>query len=128
MAPYGVIAFRVRQRRAISHANADADCNSRRGRKQGSPDRGHSENRFRRSSIVSNPRPHTSLPLRMVNAAGSLSSNLEDTSEIPAVAEPFFLEYDAKVTFSAVMNAQDLAKAAPGIEKAVKEHGQAIAA
>jgi enhancing lycopene biosynthesis protein 2 len=64
----------------------------------------------------------------MVNAAGSLSSNLEDTSEIPAVAEPFFLEYDAKVTFSAVMNAQDLAKAAPGIEKAVKEHGQAIAA
>jgi len=53
---------------------------------------------------------------------------LKDTSEIPAVAEPFFLAYNARVTFFPVMNAADLAKAAPGIEKAVKAHAKAASA
>src|SRR5215470_18903354 len=50
--------------------------------------------------------------------------DLQDSSQIPAVAEPFFLAYNAKVTFFPVMNAQDLTNALPGIAKAVKEHGQ----
>jgi hypothetical protein len=53
---------------------------------------------------------------------GIIVFDLKDTSQIPAVAEPFFLAFNAKVTLTPVMNAQDLLKAAPGIEKAVKEH------
>jgi hypothetical protein len=53
---------------------------------------------------------------------GFIVFDLKDTSQIPAIAEPFFLAFNARVTFTPVMNAQDLAKAAPGIEKAVKEH------
>jgi hypothetical protein len=59
---------------------------------------------------------------------GFIVFDMKDTSQIPAVAEPFFLAYNARVTFFPVMNAQDLANAAPGIEKAVKEHGKAKAA
>ncbi len=56
---------------------------------------------------------------------GFIVFDMKDTSQIPAVAEPFFLAYNAKVTFFPVMNAQDLANALPGIEKAVKQHGKA---
>jgi hypothetical protein len=59
---------------------------------------------------------------------GFVVFDLKDTSEIPAVAEPFFLNYDARIRLSPVMNAQDLAKAGPGIERAVKEHGKTMAA
>jgi len=54
---------------------------------------------------------------------GFIVFDLKDPSQIPAVAVPFFLAFHARVTLCPVMNAQDLAKAAPGIEKAVKEHG-----
>ena len=50
---------------------------------------------------------------------------MKDTSQIPVVAESFFLALNARVTFFPVMNAQDLASAAPGVEKAVREHGKA---
>lgn len=56
---------------------------------------------------------------------GFIVFDIKDTSEIPALAEPFFLAYNARVKFFPVMNAQDLTKAAPGIEKAVKEHTKA---
>ena len=59
---------------------------------------------------------------------GFIVFDLQDTSQIPAVAEPFFLAFNAKVNFFPVMNAQDLANAAPSIEKAVKEHGKAASA
>ncbi len=59
---------------------------------------------------------------------GFIVFDMKDTSEIPALAEPFFLAFNARVTFSPCMNAQDLANAAPGIEKAVKEHSKAAAA
>jgi hypothetical protein len=50
---------------------------------------------------------------------------MKDTSQIPVVAEPCFLAFNVRVTFFPVMNAQDLASAAPGVEKAVREHGKA---
>jgi hypothetical protein len=59
---------------------------------------------------------------------GFIVFDLKDTSQLPAIAEPFFLAYNARVTFSPVMNAQDLANAAPGIEKAVKTHSKAASA
>jgi hypothetical protein len=55
---------------------------------------------------------------------GFIFFDMKETSQIPAIAEPFFLAYNARVTFSPVMNAEDLANAIPGIEKAVKEHGK----
>jgi hypothetical protein len=36
--------------------------------------------------------------------------DLKDPSEIPSIAEPFFLQLNAKVEFSPVMNADDLKK------------------
>jgi hypothetical protein len=59
---------------------------------------------------------------------GFVVFDMKDTSELPAIAEPFFLAYNARVTFSPVMNAQDLAKAGPGIEKAVKAYSKAASA
>jgi hypothetical protein len=47
--------------------------------------------------------------------------NLEDASQIPAVAEPFFLWLKAEITFYPVMRPEDLAKAGPAIEAANKK-------
>lgn len=55
---------------------------------------------------------------------GSIVFDMQDQSQIPAVAEPWFLAFNAKISLAPVMNAEDLAKAVPGIAKAVKEHGK----
>jgi hypothetical protein len=52
---------------------------------------------------------------------GFIFFDLADASQIPAVAEPWFLMFNAKVSFRPVMNADDLAKAVPGIDRAVKK-------
>jgi hypothetical protein len=48
--------------------------------------------------------------------------DLKDTSQIPAVAEPWFLAFNAQVEIHPAMNLEDLKRAAPGIEKAVKNY------
>jgi hypothetical protein len=48
--------------------------------------------------------------------------DLKDTSHIPAVAEPWFLAFNARVEFHPAMNLEDLKRAAPGIEHAVKNY------
>lgn len=56
--------------------------------------------------------------------AASIVFDMTDTSQIPAIAEPWFLAFNAKVSFRPIMNPQDLAKAGPSIGKAAKEYGK----
>jgi len=54
---------------------------------------------------------------------GSIVFDMKDASQIPAVAEPWFLAFNAQVSLRPVMNPQDLAKAGPSIGKAAKQYG-----
>jgi hypothetical protein len=49
---------------------------------------------------------------------------MKDSSEIPAIAEPWFLAFNAELSFRPVMNPQDLATAGPSIAKAAQEYGK----
>jgi hypothetical protein len=55
--------------------------------------------------------------------SGSIVFDMQDTSQIPAVAEPWFLAFNAKISFRPVMSAADLAKAGSSIGKAVEQYG-----
>jgi len=58
------------------------------------------------------------------NRSGSIVFDLKDSSQIPAIAEPWYLAFNAKVSFRPVMNAQDLAAAGPSIAKAGQQYGK----
>src|ERR1039458_6457785 len=47
------------------------------------------------------------------NRSGSIVFDMKDTSQIPAVAEPWFLAFNAKVSLRPVMTPEDLGKAGP---------------
>lgn len=49
--------------------------------------------------------------------------NLNDASELPAIAEPWFLGLNAAIEATPAMIAADLQKAAPAIAQAVKTYG-----
>jgi hypothetical protein len=51
---------------------------------------------------------------------GILIMNMDDASQLPAIAEPWFLALNAAVEATPAMVPADLAKAGPAIEKAVK--------
>jgi hypothetical protein len=53
---------------------------------------------------------------------GFIFFDLKDQSQIPAVAEPWFLAFDAHIEVQPAMNLDDLKKAGPGIERAVKNY------
>jgi hypothetical protein len=55
---------------------------------------------------------------------GFIFFDLKDSSQIPAVAEPWFLAFDAHVELHPAMNLEDLKNAGPGIERAVRNHGR----
>ncbi len=47
---------------------------------------------------------------------------MRDASQIPAIAEPWFLAFNASIEIHPVMVPDDLAKARGAIEKAVKTY------
>jgi len=53
---------------------------------------------------------------------GYLFLDMQDASQIPAIAEPWFLAFNASIEIHPVMVPEDLAKAGPAIEKAVKKY------
>ena len=53
---------------------------------------------------------------------GILVVNIADVSQIPALAEPWFLTANAKVEFIPAMTPEHLAKAAPSVAAAVKKY------
>ncbi len=55
--------------------------------------------------------------------SGSIVFDMKESSQIPAIAEPWFLAFNAKLSFRPIMNPQDLAAAVPSIEKAAKNYG-----
>jgi len=54
---------------------------------------------------------------------GLLFMNLESASQIPAIAEPWFLSTDAAIDFVPVMLPEDLKEAGPAIGQAVARYG-----
>jgi hypothetical protein len=53
---------------------------------------------------------------------GFLFLDIADGSEIPRLAEPWFLALDADVDLRPAMNAEDLTKAGPHIEAAARKY------
>ena len=56
------------------------------------------------------------------NRSASIVFDMKDPSEIPGVAEPWFLAFNARVSLQPIMNPQDLAKAGQSIIKAAKQY------
>jgi hypothetical protein len=54
---------------------------------------------------------------------GFLVIHMQDASEIPAIAEPWFLALNASIEATPAMVPADLQKAAPAIAQAVKTYG-----
>jgi hypothetical protein len=55
---------------------------------------------------------------------GYIFFDMKDSSELPAVAEPFFLAFNASLTVRPAMTPQDLAKGEAGIKRAVEKFGK----
>jgi hypothetical protein len=53
---------------------------------------------------------------------GLLFLDMKDASQIPAIAEPWFLAFNASISFKPVMVPDDLARAGEAIAKAVKKY------
>jgi hypothetical protein len=53
---------------------------------------------------------------------GFIFLEMKDASQIPAIAEPWFLAFNANIEFYPVMIPDDLAKASSAIDKAVKKY------
>ncbi len=49
--------------------------------------------------------------------------NMDDPSDLPAIAEPWFLAFNAEIEAQPAMTPEDLQKAGPAIEAAVKNFG-----
>jgi hypothetical protein len=57
---------------------------------------------------------------------GFLFFDMKDSSQIPAIVEPWFLAFNARLTVRPAMNAQDLMAGVPGMTQAVAKFGNAL--
>jgi hypothetical protein len=55
---------------------------------------------------------------------GYIFFDMQDSSELPAVAEPWFLAFDANLTVRPAMTPEDLAKASPAMQRAVAAYAK----
>ena len=55
---------------------------------------------------------------------GFIVLDMQDASQIPAIAEPWFLAFNASIEIHPVMIPDDLSKAGPAIERAVKTYAR----
>ena len=75
-------------------------------------------------SILEDLKPEAAyFPAESGNRSAILFVNMEDASQMPAIAEPWFLALNAKVEFQPVMVAEDLQRAGSSIDEAVKKFG-----
>jgi hypothetical protein len=49
---------------------------------------------------------------------------MKDSSQLPAIGEPWFLAFNANVSLRPVMVPQDLAAAGPSLAKAAQQYGK----
>jgi hypothetical protein len=56
--------------------------------------------------------------------SGSIVFDMKDATQIPSIAEPWFLTFNATVSLRPVMNPQDLATAGPSIAEAAKRYAK----
>ena len=59
----------------------------------------------------------------MTRANPLLFVNMDDPSELPKIAEPWFLAFNASIEVTPAMVAEDLQKAEASIETAVQKYG-----
>jgi len=59
---------------------------------------------------------------------GFIFFDMKESSQLTAIAEPWFLAFNASLTVRPAMNAQDLADGAPGIRRAVEGYSKAARA
>ncbi len=50
--------------------------------------------------------------------------DMKDSSELPKIAEPWFLSFNSRISIQPTMTPQDLAAGGPGFERAIKEFGK----
>jgi hypothetical protein len=75
-------------------------------------------------SILEEINPEAAYFTDMEGARGGyLVLNMDDASQIPAIAEPLFIGLDATVQIHPVMTPEDLERATPAIEQAAQRYG-----